>query len=308
MRRAWSDARRTGHSPRPWREPATRTGRPGIVPPPRTARTRTSSRHLSAPRFTLSAAAARDQGDDRLLRADIDRLRGRIEVNIGSASEAHRIFMRAARAVAADDPARALEMAMTATVLAAYGADSGVPPDQAANIPTDASPDDTPRTRCLKHLLVGMTEASRGHWAAAAAPLRDALRSATEVSDPDILANLGNAALQLGDDQAAHRYYTAVLSGARESGAGMLVLYGLPRLAFPQLLTGQWTAAASSADEAFALAVSAGQRPLTAAPLAWLTLLAALQGKPEYDALLAAADRCAPPPAPRAGDLRGPAR
>lgn len=133
------------------------------------------------------AAAARDQADDRLLRADIDRLRGRIEVNIGSASEAHRIFMRAARAVAADDPARALELAMTATVLAAYGADSGVPPDQAATIPADASPDDTPRTRCLRHLLVGMTEASRGHWAAAAAPLRDALRLGTEVSDPDIL-------------------------------------------------------------------------------------------------------------------------
>jgi DNA-binding CsgD family transcriptional regulator len=240
-----------------------------------------------ATRARTLAAAARDRADDRLLRADIDRLRGRIEVNIGSASEAHRIFMRAARAVAADDPARALEMAMTATVLAAYGADSGMPPDRAANISADASPDDTPRTRCLKQLLAGMTEASRGHWAAAAAPLRDAFRSGAEVSDPDILANLGNAALQLGDDQAAHRYYTAVLSGARESGAGMLVLYGLPRLAFAQLLTGQWTAAASSADEAFALGVSAGQRPLTAAPLAWLTLLAALQGKPEYDALLA---------------------
>ena len=50
-------------------------------------------------------------------------------------TEAHRIFMRAARAVAADDPARALEMAVTATVLAAYGADSGVPPDQAAEHP-----------------------------------------------------------------------------------------------------------------------------------------------------------------------------
>jgi tetratricopeptide (TPR) repeat protein len=211
-----------------------------------------------ATRARTLAAAAGDQADGRLLRADIDRLRGRIEVNIGSASEAHRIFMRAARAVAADDPARALEMAMTATVLAAYGADSGMPPGQAANISADASPDDTPRTRCLKHLLAGMTEASRGHWAAAAAPLRDAFRSGTEVSDPDILANLGNAALQLGDDQAAHRYYTAVLSGARESGAGMLVLYGLPRLAFTQLLTGQWTAAASSADEAFALGVSAG--------------------------------------------------
>ena len=132
-----------------------------------------------------------------------------------------------------------------------------------------------------------MTEAARGHWAAAAARCATPSDRAPRVSDSDILANLGNAALQLGDDQAAHRYYTAVLSGARESGAGMLVLYGLPRLAFPQLLTGQWTASASSADEALALGVSTGKRPLSAAPLAWLTLLAALQGKPEYDALLA---------------------
>jgi hypothetical protein len=52
------------------------------------------------------AAAAREHADDRLLRADIDRLRGRIEVNVGSASDVHRIFTRAARSVAADDRPR----------------------------------------------------------------------------------------------------------------------------------------------------------------------------------------------------------
>ena len=257
---------------------------------PRAARLFAAARNVwacgQATRARTLAAAARDRADDRVLRADIDRLRGRIEVNVGSAADAHRIFTHAARAVAADDPARALEMAVAATVLAVYGADSGVPLDQTADIPTDTSPDDPPRTRCLKQLLVGTTEAARGHWASAAAPLRDALESGAEVTDPDVLSNLGNTALHLGDDQAAHRNYTTVLSQARESGAGMLVLYALPRSVFPQLLTGQWTAAGSSAAEALALSISAGQRPLTATPLAWLTLLAALQGKPEYDALL----------------------
>ena len=60
----------------------------------------------TTPARTLSAAA-RDLADDRVLRADIDRLRGRIEVNVGSGVDAHRIFVTAARAVAADDPARA---------------------------------------------------------------------------------------------------------------------------------------------------------------------------------------------------------
>ena len=60
-----------------------------------------------------------------LLRADIDRLRGRIEVHLGSAVDAHRIFVDAARAVSADDPERALEIASAAATLRVYGADSG---------------------------------------------------------------------------------------------------------------------------------------------------------------------------------------
>ena len=60
-----------------------------------------------------------------MLRADIDRLRGRIEVNVGSGVDAHRIFATAARAVAADDPTRALELAVAAALLSTYGSDSG---------------------------------------------------------------------------------------------------------------------------------------------------------------------------------------
>ena len=56
---------------------------------------------------------------------------------------------------------------------------------------------------------------------------------------------------------------------------------------FPQLLAGQWTALRSSADEALTLARGVGQPTLTAAPLAWLTLLAALQGTAGYENLLA---------------------
>ena len=40
-------------------------------------------------------------------------------------------------------------------------------------------------------------------------------------------------------------------------------------------------------EEALALGASMGQRALTAPPLAWLTLLAALQGRDDYDSLLA---------------------
>lgn len=256
---------------------------------PRAARLFAAARNAWAcgqtTRARANATAARAGAEDRLLRADIDRLRGRIEVNVGTASDAHRIFTKAARAVAADDPARALEMAVAAAVLSMYGADSGTSLD-ATTVPTDAEPGEAFRTRCLKQLLVSVTEASRESWATALASLRLALGSGVDVSDPDVLANLGNAALYLGDDEAHRRCFTVMLSGARESGAVMSVLYALPRLAFTQLVAGQWTAAGASADEALTLSLSTGQRALTVAPLAWLTLLAALQGKPEFDSLL----------------------
>ena len=63
-------------------------------------------------------AAARQLAEDPVLLSDIARLQGRIEVNIGSANDAHRIFTEAAHAVHDIDPARALEMAVAAAIMA----------------------------------------------------------------------------------------------------------------------------------------------------------------------------------------------
>jgi DNA-binding CsgD family transcriptional regulator len=239
-----------------------------------------------ATRASALLAAAREHVDDPLLGADIDRLRGRIEVNVGSATSAHRTFVDAARTVADADPARALEMAVAAAVMRNYGADSGASIDT-AGIRDDARLDDTPRTRCLVQLLMAMTAADEGDWDGALESLRHALVAGRDVSDVDLLGNLGNAALNLGDDQASSRFYTRMLSSARAAGAGMSVVYALQRLAFPQFLAGRWAELRASAEEALSLSRSVGQPRMTAAPLAWLTLLAALEGRAEYDALLA---------------------
>ena len=238
---------------------------------------------------------ARAGSDDRLVRADVDRLRGRIEVNVGSAPTAHRVFQSAALAVAADDPARALEMAAAASLLKIYGADSGValPP---GTVDTHPAGGDPPRTVALKHLLTSASLAADGRWQSAVDALRRALDAGPagldpEVLDPDVLGNLGNAALQLGHDEAHLRCFTVLLSSARDSGAVMQALYGLPRLAFTQLLRGHWDAVRGTAVEALALSRSAGTRALTAPPLAWLALLAALQGRPEHSSLLTELDQ-----------------
>ena len=250
----------------------------------------------TTPARTLSAAA-RDLADDRVLRADIDRLRGRIEVNVGSGVDAHRIFVTAVRAVAADDPPRALELAVAAALMSTYGCDSGTPLEVTA-LAAGAIADESPRTRCLGHLLRSLTHASANEWAPALVSLRAAMDAGADVDDLYLLSHLGNTALHLGDEEAHRRCFTAMVAGSRDAGAAMLVLYALPRLGFTQLVTGQWAALRSSAEEALALSVSAGQRPLGAVPLGWLTLLAALQGRPaaEYDPLLAELDSAADQP------------
>ncbi len=107
------------------------------------------------------------------------------------------------------------------------------------------------------------------------------------------MGNLGNTALHLGHDEGARFYYSAMVSTAREAGAGMVVIYALERLMFGQLPTGAWTSVRSSADEALTLARSVGQPTLTAAPLAVLTLLAALTGNDDFDHQLAAFEHVA---------------
>jgi hypothetical protein len=80
-----------------------------------------------AARARVLCASARALADDRLLRADIDRLRGRIEFNVGSANDAHRILTRAAEQVATHDPVRALEMAVAAGVAQIHGVAGSTP-------------------------------------------------------------------------------------------------------------------------------------------------------------------------------------
>ena len=224
--------------------------------------------------------------ETRRLRADIDRLRGRIEVTVGSAAAAHRIFVQAAAEIADVDPVRALEMAVAETVMHSYGVDGGVSLDPGV-IDVEVAAGDPARVRCLKHLLVAMALVADGDWSAAREALQQALEVGRDVADVDLLGNLGNAALHVGDDEAARRFYAMMLSTAREAGAGMSVVYALQRLAFAHLVAGRWAEVRADAEDALSLGRSLGQPSLTATPLAWLTLLAALQGRPEYDALLA---------------------
>ncbi len=227
--------------------------------------------------------------DDTVLRADIARLRGRIEVMVGSAVDAQRIFIRAAQDVADLDQERAAEMAALAGIMRSHGVDSGATlPDGVVD--TTPSDSDSVRLRCFKLLVLSTTLDVAGDRAGAMALVQDALAIGLGVDDRDLWANVANMALHLGDDQGHRRYFDAMLSAARADGAVMEVLYALHRVALSELAAGDWRAVHRSADDASSLARSIGHPGLTVTPLAILTLLAALEGNTDYDALLSATE------------------
>jgi DNA-binding CsgD family transcriptional regulator len=228
--------------------------------------------------------AAGEAAADPALLSDIARLRGHIEVNLGSATLAHRIFVDAANAVHRDDPGRALELGVLAATLRTYGADSGT--RLADGDLVETSPRDSTRTRCVKQMLIAMTLTAEGNWTGAVEALNRALAIGEDVDDREVLWNLGNAALQLGDDEAQLRFYSLALSRARDAGAVTAVIYALQRLCFSHFLAGDLVAVRSDAEEALALGTGMSQPAMTVPPTAWLTLLAAIQSSDDYDELL----------------------
>jgi DNA-binding CsgD family transcriptional regulator len=213
-----------------------------------------------------------------LLRADVVRLRARIEWNTGSVKLGHRMVLEGARDVAPHDPDRAREMAMFGSALAAFGGDSGVAvePSTFAALPDEP----TMRQRCFAEILLALRAVAEDDWERATTLARQAFATGEhlELGDQDLLPNLAIAALQIGDAHAAGMYHQRLLTRARNTGAVVMVLYALTRLGFTDLATGDWSAVVSQQNEAVRLGEGTGQDVLVAGPLSWLMLVAGLRG------------------------------
>jgi DNA-binding CsgD family transcriptional regulator len=229
-------------------------------------------------RAHVLAEDARRHASDPVLRSDIDRLRARLEWNVGTAETGQSIVLRAAQEVAPFDGARALEMAMLGTTLATFAAGGDLAVDPATFLPP--LPDDAPaRLQCCRALITGQQHLLHGQMRAAAQTLRWAFNVYQPQSgDVDLLANMGLAAFHLGDDAVVHRNLARLRDFGRESAAVSVVVFAQARLLMADVPAGRWDAAGASATEALELARSVGLPSMTALPLAWLTLLAALRG------------------------------
>jgi DNA-binding CsgD family transcriptional regulator len=248
------------------------------------------------------AESASAHASDPLLRADIARLRARIEWNTGSLDLGHRMVLEAARDVAPHDAVRARELALFAAALSTVGATTcSIDATGFAGRDTATSP----REKAIAALMLGLDRVSRHDWVGATPLLRSAfeLGEPVAVDDHDLLPNLGVAAMQLGDDEVWQRLHERLLSRAQQTGQPVMALYALTRLAPLQLVRGRWTSASATASEALELAAGTGQPGLTSMPLATLGVLAALRGHAGVPEQLLEAERVLA--AHPAGTLRG---
>ena len=237
------------------------------------------------------AADGRPRTTDPLLGAELDRMRGRAEFDVGSIPTAVRVWTRTARDIAGIDPVRAREIAVMASAASTFTA----PPDHTdldpAELSADLDPEAPAAQRCVSGLLIGFHHLLQGRPAAATAPLRAAFDAARAVSEPDLVNAIGIASFHLADDDTFRRTFTSLLADARERAAYGLVLFALPRLALADYCAGRLSDAVSHASEARQLAVASGQVGLSAMPLAELALFAALRGDDGFDDHLAELDR-----------------
>lgn len=225
---------------------------------------------------SLADAALADAADP-VLRADLNRLRARVEWNTGSPLVGHRILLDTAADVAADDPEQARAMIMLAAAVASFaplGAEEMSGQVALFGDPATA-PDGVPQRHA--RLLAGFTHIRNGRFDLAAAVLRPEFAAWDTVRERDVVANIGVAALHLGDDRVILDLHATQLGRAREAGALVAIVHELTRRAFAEFAVGDWAAVAAGSAEALDLASGAGQPALTLLPHAWLAVLAALR-------------------------------
>ncbi len=238
------------------------------------AQARLAGHHAHAANLLETARALTS---DRLLLADIDLLRGAVELVAGSSDVAAQILVRGARAVADTDPARALQLLVIAAQAASLASDTQTGA-QISEIVRRLSVGEDPQERFFGNLLVGCGYYLQGDLRSAVEPLRDAIRSAESFNDNMLLTWAGRAAYYVGDDAAAHRLDARAVSAARAIGAVGDMLPPLQRLALTDIFLGNWPIAEANASEALRLAQDTGQANMASLPGCWLALLAAYKG------------------------------
>ncbi len=211
------------------------------------------------------------------LRADLQHMRGVIELRCGRPAEGCALLLAGADAIAASDPHKALDMLFDAGEAAAYAGDV---------VATVEAGQRAGRLRVVSHeaeflvgLLTGVASLMEGRTAVASAGLAEAVARAGDYDNPRWLAWAGTAAGVTGQDRAEYALYQRANALARRSGAVTTLTSVLEAFGFSGVMAGRYAAVAADAAEGLRLAREAGFVNSACYHLATQALVAAIRGR-----------------------------
>jgi DNA-binding CsgD family transcriptional regulator len=221
------------------------------------------ARKLAAARFAVAAGETgtartllEDAGgllSDPLLLADVEQLRGVLELELGSGLAAHDIFMSAAGEVAELDHERAAKLLLEATRAALYVGDRN------ALVSTAHRAQDL-RLRAGETFELTVSAGIGLVWEADGRTGRKLLDEAIAraESNPRGLEWAARCALQRGDETSARTFSRREAELARRDGAVTALVISLSRLAFAEILEDRFVSARANAAEGLSLASQTG--------------------------------------------------
>jgi len=214
---------------------------------------------------------------DPLVTADVERLRGHVEMRRGSPTAAHERLVREAERVRSRDPRRAAAMYLEAAVAHLTTGDlealiAGA--ERARALAASAEP----VVELLATALIGEGEIARGQIDAGYALLQTCepyLMEAEPLAIVEIVGTAAQAALWLEDWERAARLLARVLDAARDASAVTAMIHPLAVLAQLDFRRGRWAQALAGATEAAELADDTGQLAQLSHALGPLALVSA---------------------------------
>jgi DNA-binding CsgD family transcriptional regulator len=211
------------------------------------------------------------------LRAELDHLRGLVQLRCGSLLEAGPILVAGADAVAELDARKAREMLLDAGSAAAKSGDVAGLVDvaeRAAALPVPG--DESERLRI--DLLVAITGITAGKTRHEVPLLEDAIARATEFDDPQLLSWAATGAAAIGDEETEAAHLRHAIAVARDSGAVDTLVLVLESAVNSAMLAGRYQVE-EEATEGLRLAREVGLTNAATAHLAALAWLAGMQGR-----------------------------
>ena len=211
------------------------------------------------------------------LRADVEHLKGEIQLRCGVLLDACDILMAGATDIAPVDTRKALQMLLQAREAAGWAGDTPRTIDtghRAAALPRG----DDPASRFLADLLVGVGSLYEGKTAIGMPLVLDVVARIDEFDEPGWVVWAATGAQAVGDEARAAELLQRAIALARASGAVDELTYVLLAYVLMGLLAGRFGVAAEAA-EGLTLAREVGLPNAASTHLAMLAWFAAQQGE-----------------------------